>query len=152
MASVRGRLRGSSLDPARSVLPLIWTGTQHTLGPVRISCHWPKDGKEKGQCTMKERKRQPHQRTHLSQRKKVWIAFAFAFAFSFAFCSAPFFLMVKGIKLKEKLKRKKKRSPDPGHYWPDTDSGPGSGPLWPGSLFRVRTRIRVYGSGSGCSP
>jgi hypothetical protein len=91
------------------------------LGPVRISCHWPKDGKEKGQFTTKERKRQPHQRTHLSQRKKVRIAFAFAFAF--AFCSTPFFLMVKGIKLKEKSKRKKKRSPDPIHYWPDTDSG-----------------------------
>jgi hypothetical protein len=52
---------------------------------------------------MTERKRQPHQRTHLSQRKKVRIAFAFAFAF----CSTPFFSMVKGIKLKEKSKRKK---------------------------------------------
>jgi hypothetical protein len=82
MASVRGRLRGSSLDPARTALPLIRTGTQHTLGPVRISCLGQKDGKENGQFTMIERKRQPHQRTHLSQRKKVRIAFAFAFAFA----------------------------------------------------------------------
>ncbi len=33
-----GRILGSSLDPARAALPLIGTGTQHTLGPVRISC------------------------------------------------------------------------------------------------------------------
>jgi hypothetical protein len=85
-----------------------------------------KIGKENGQFTMIERKRQPHQRTHLSQRKKVRIAFAFAFALHLSF------LMVKGIKLKEKSKRKKKRRLDPGHYWPDTDSGPGSRPLWPG--------------------
>jgi hypothetical protein len=50
--------------------------------------------KKKANFTTKERKRQPHQRTHLSQGKKVRIAFAF--------CSTPFFLMVKGIKLKEK--------------------------------------------------
>ncbi len=32
------------------------------------------------------------------------------------------------------------------------DSGPGSGPPWPGFWFRVRTGIRVYGYGSGCLP
>ncbi len=60
--------------------------------------------------------------------------------------------MVKGIKLKEKSKRKKNQESGSGHPWPGTDSGPGSGPLWPGFWFRVRTRIRVYGSGSGCLP
>ncbi len=82
---------------------------------------------------MKERKREPHQRTHLSQRKKVRIAFAFAFAFLHLS-----FLMIKGIKLKEKSKRKKKgvriqaiigrirtRDPDLGHFGPDFDSGSG---------------------------
>jgi hypothetical protein len=51
------RILGSSLDPARTALPLIGTGTQHTLGPVRISCHWPKDGKNKANFTRKDRKR-----------------------------------------------------------------------------------------------
>ncbi len=60
--------------------------------------------------------------------------------------------MVKGIKLKEKPKRKKNQESGSGHPWPGTDSGPGSGPLWPGFWFLVRTRIRVYGSGSGCLP
>ncbi len=60
--------------------------------------------------------------------------------------------MVKGIKLKEKSKRKKNQESGSGHPWPGTDSGPGSGPLWPGFWFRVRTRIRVYGSRSGCLP
>ncbi len=93
-----------------------------------------------------ERKKEiaTHQRTHLSQRKEVWIAFALAFAFALALHLS--FSMVKGIKLKEKLKRKKKgvriqaiigriRTRDPDLI-----------------LFRVRTRIRIYGSGSGCSP
>ncbi len=40
----------------RTALPLIGTGTQHTLGPVRISCHWPKDGKKKDNFTRKDRK------------------------------------------------------------------------------------------------
>jgi hypothetical protein len=73
---------------------------------------------------MTERKRRPHQRTHQSQRKKVRIAFAFAFAF----CSTPFFLMVKGIKLKEKSKIKKKKES-------------GSRPLLAG--YGLRTRIRA---------
>ncbi len=91
--------------------------------------------KEKGQFYYERKKEKAtHQRTHLSQRKEVRIAFAFPFAFAFAFAFALHlsFSMVKGIKLKEKSKRKKIRSPDPGHYWLDTDSGPGSGPLWPG--------------------
>ncbi len=58
--------------------------------------------------------------------------------------------MVKGIKSKRKIKEKEKRSPDPGHYWPDPDAGPGSGPLWPGFWFRIRTRIRICGSWSRC--
>ncbi len=70
--------------------------------------------------------------------------------FCFCFCFTPFFSMVKGIKTKRKIKEKEKRSPDLVHYWRDTDSGPGSRPLWPGFWFRVRTRIRIYGSGSGC--
>jgi hypothetical protein len=94
-----------------------------------------------------ERKKEiaTHQRTHLSQRKEVRVAFAFAFAFAFALHLS--FSMVKGIKLKEKLKRKKKgvriqaiigrirtRDPDPGHFGPNfdglgspfTDPGPGA--------------------------
>jgi hypothetical protein len=39
--------------------------------------------------------------------------------------------MVKGIKLKEKSKRKKNQESGTGHPLPGTDSGPGSGPLWP---------------------
>jgi hypothetical protein len=98
---------------------------------------------------MKERKRQPHQRTHLSQRKEVRIAFAFAFALHLSFS------MVKGIKLKEKSKRKKKgvriqaiigqirRDPDPGHVGPDFDSGSGLGSAFtdpgPGARLKART-------------
>jgi len=29
-------------------------------------------------------------------------------------------------------------------------SRPGSGPFWPGLWFRIRTRIRIYESGSLC--
>ncbi len=43
-----------------------------------------------------------------------------------------FLLVVKGIKSERKIKEKEKRSPNPGHYWPDPDAGPGSGPLRPG--------------------
>jgi hypothetical protein len=151
MASVRGRLRGSSLDPARTALPLIGTG-QHNI-------RWDRSGsaaigqkmeKKKANFTMKDRKRQPHLRKHLSQRKEVQIAFALAF------CSTPFFLMVKGIKLKEKSKRKKKgvriqaiigrirtRDPDPGHFGPDFDSGSGHGSAFtdpgPGARPKART-------------
>ncbi len=113
--------------------------------------------KKKANFTMKDTKRQPHQRTHLSQRKKVRIAFAFAF------CSTPFFVMVKGIKLKEKSKRKKKGvriqaiigrirtrdpdpghfDPDPGHFGPDFDSGSGHGSAFtdpgPGARLKART-------------
>jgi hypothetical protein len=116
--------------------------------------------KKKANFTMKDRKRQPHQRTHLSQRKKVQIAFAFAFAF--AFCSTPFFLMVKGIKPKEKSKRKKKgvriqaiigrirtRDPDPGHFGPDFDSWSGHGSAFtdsgPGARLKARTFWTFYG-------
>ncbi len=148
MASVRGRLPGSSLDPARTALPLIRTGTQHTLGPVRISCLGQKDGKENGQFTMIERKRQPHQRTHLSQRKKEKKRSGLLLLF---FCSTPFFFNGQRHQTKRKIKEKEKRSPDPGHYWPDTDSGPGSGPLWPGFWFRIRTRTRIYGSESSAA-
>ncbi len=63
------RILGSSLDPTRTALPLIRTGTQHTLGPVRISCHWPMVEKKNGQCYWIGKDRPP-QRTHLSQRKK----------------------------------------------------------------------------------
>jgi hypothetical protein len=145
MASVWGQLRGSSLDLARTALSLIRTGTQHTLGPVWISCLGQKDGKENGQFTMIERKRQAHQRTHLSQRKIGPDCFCFCFFLHLSF------LMVKGIKTTRKIKEKEKRSPDPGHYWPDTDSGPGSGPYWPGFWFLIRTRIRIYGSESGAA-
>ncbi len=58
--------------------------------------------------------------------------------------------MVKGIKSERKIKEKEKRSPDRGHYWPDSDAGPGSGPLRPGFWFRIWTRIRICGSGSRC--
>ncbi len=92
---------------------------------------WPNDGKENGQFTMKERKKERATPKNTSKpKKKGRIAFAFAFAFAFALHLS--FSMIKGIKLKEKSKRKIKRSLDPGHYWPDTDSGPASGPLWPG--------------------
>jgi hypothetical protein len=37
----RERILGSSLDPTQTALPLIRTGIQHMLGPVRISCLWP---------------------------------------------------------------------------------------------------------------
>jgi hypothetical protein len=111
---------------------------------------------KKGQLTMKERKRQPHQRTHLSQRKKVRIAFAFAFALHLSFS------MVKGIKLKEKSKRKKRgvriqaidgrirtRDPDPGHFGPNFDSGSGHGSAFtdpgPGARLKARTFWTFYG-------
>ncbi len=148
MASVRVRLRGSSLDPARTTIPLIRTGTQHTLGPIRISCHWPKDGKERPILLWKKEIATPKNTS--KPKKKGPDCFCFCFCFCFALHLS--FSMVKGFKLKEKSKRKKKRSPDPGHYWPDTDSGPGSGQLWPGFWFGVRTRIRIYGSGSVCLP
>jgi hypothetical protein len=52
------------------------------------------------------------------------------FAFAFAFCSTPFFEWLKAANLEEREKRKI-GSPDPGHYWPDPDAGPGSGPPGP---------------------
>ncbi len=68
----------------------------------------------------------------------------------------PFFLMVKGIKLKEKSKRERKmspdpaiigrvwtRDPDPGHFGPDFYSGSGHGSAFmdpgPGACLRART-------------
>ena len=136
MASVRGRLRGSSLDPARTALPLIRTGTRHTLGPVRISCHWPKDGKKKANFTRKKERDSHTPKNTFKSKKEVRIAFTFAFAFAFALHLS--FSMVKGVKLTEKSKRKKKgvriqaiigrirtRDPDLGHFGPDFDSGSG---------------------------
>jgi hypothetical protein len=145
MASVGGRLRGSSLDPAQTALPPIRTGTQHTLGPVRISCLGQKDMKRKWPIYY-DRKKETATPKNTSKPKKIGPDY-----FCFCFCSTPFFLMVKGIKTKRKIKEKEKRSPDPGHYWPDTDSGPGSGPLWPGFWSRIRTQIRIYGSESGAA-
>jgi hypothetical protein len=52
-------------------------------------------------------------------------AFAFAFALHLSFHGQRHLT-------ERKIKEKEKRSPDPGHYWPDTDAGPGSWPLWPG--------------------
>jgi hypothetical protein len=103
-----------------------------------------------------ERKKEvaTHQRTHLSQRKEVRIAFAFALHLSFS--------MVKGIKLKEKSKRKKKgvriqaiigwirtRDPDPGHFGPDFYSRSGLGSAFtdpgPGARLKARTFWTFYG-------
>jgi hypothetical protein len=52
----------------------------------------------------------------------------FTYFIFFCFCSTPFFLMVKGIKLKEKVKRKKNQES-------------GSGPLLAG--YGLGTRIRA---------
>jgi hypothetical protein len=132
MASVRGRLRGASLDPARTALPLIRTGTQHTLGPVRISCLGQKDGKEKWPIYYDIKKETATPKNTSKPKKKG------PDCFCFCFCSTPFFLMVKGIKTKRKIKEKEKgvriqaiigrigtRDPDPGHFGPDFDSGSG---------------------------
>ncbi len=63
------------------------------------------DGKEKWPMLL-DRKDRPHQRTHLSQRKKR--SGLLLIYFCFCFCSYTFsFLWFKGIKLKEKLKTKK---------------------------------------------
>ncbi len=119
-----GSANCKSLDPAWTALPLIRTGTHHTLGPVRISCLGQKDGKEKWPIYY-DRKKEKATPKNTSKPKKIGPD-------CFCFCFTPFFLMVKGIKTKRKIKEKENRSPDPGHYWPDMDSGPGSGPLWPG--------------------
>jgi hypothetical protein len=87
-----GRLRGSSLDPARTALPLIRTGTQHTLGPVRISCLGQKDGKENGQFTLKE---DSHTKEHIQAKEKrsglLLLLLLLLLYFCFCFCSTPFF-------------------------------------------------------------
>ncbi len=56
------------LDPTRTALPLIGTGTQQTLGPDPISCLWPNVGKENGQ-NWKEKDR-PHQKNTSKPKKK----------------------------------------------------------------------------------
>ncbi len=71
------------------------------------------------------------------------IAFAFALHLSFSGQRHQ-------IWKKNQREKKEKRSLDPGHCWPDPDAGHGSGPLWPGFWFRIRTRIRIYGSRSRC--
>ncbi len=63
------------------------------LGKIERDSHTPKN-------TSKPKKRGPN---------------CFCFCFRFCFCSTPFFLTVKGIKLKEKPKRKKNESRS-GHY------------------------------------
>ncbi len=89
-------------------------------------------GKENGQFTRIERKKQPHQRTHLGQRKigpDCLLLLLLLYTF---------FQWSKASNLKEKSKRKKKgvriqaiigriRTPDPdsGHFGPDFDSGSG---------------------------
>ena len=62
------RILGSSLDLARTALPLIRTGTQHTLGPDLISCLWPTMEKKNGQ-NWKEKDR-PHQKNTSKPKKK----------------------------------------------------------------------------------
>jgi hypothetical protein len=51
--------------------------------------------------------------------------------FCFCFCSTPFFFNGQRHQTKRKIKEKEKRSPDPGHYWPDMDSGLDPGHLGP---------------------
>jgi hypothetical protein len=86
MASVWVRLRGSSLDPAQTALPLIGTGTQHTLGPIRISCHWPKDGKEKkGQFTLKERDSHTPKNTSKPKEKRSELLLLLLLLYTFLF-------------------------------------------------------------------
>ncbi len=58
-----------------------WDTTYVGTTPDRLP--WPtKIGKENGQFTRIERKRQPHQRTHLSQRNRSGLLIAFAFDFA----------------------------------------------------------------------
>jgi hypothetical protein len=84
------RILGSSLDPTRTALPLIRTGTQYTLGPDLISCLWPTMEKKNGQTGKK--KIGHTKRTHLSQRKRS--PNCFFICFCFCFCSTPFFFMI----------------------------------------------------------
>ena len=96
---------------------------------------WPLSKKGKsGQTRTEKEIGQNRKKTHPNQRKKsgLLLLFAFAFAFAFAFCFTPFFHDFKGIKTKEKSKTKKNQESGSGHPWPGTDSGPGSGPHWPG--------------------
>ncbi len=82
------RIRVWPLDPTRTALPPTGTGTQHTLGPVRVGCLATlKEGKS-GQTRTEKEIGQNRKKTHLNQRKKsgLLLLFAFAFAFAFAFC------------------------------------------------------------------
>jgi hypothetical protein len=55
----------------------------------------------------RKKERDSHTPKNTSKSKKE-VRIAFTFAFAFAFCSTPFYLMVKGIKLKKKIKEKEK--------------------------------------------
>ncbi len=55
------------LDPTRTALPLIGTGTQQTLGPDSISCLWPDDRKKMANWKEKDR---PHQKNTSKPNKK----------------------------------------------------------------------------------
>ena len=130
MASVRGRLLGSSLDPARTALPLIRTGTQHTLGPVRISCLWPR--MERKMPIYYERKKEIATPKNTSKPKKRGPD-CFCFCFCFCFCSTPFFFNGQRHQTKRKIKDKEKTGV---RIWPSL-AGYGLGTRIRATLARI---------------
>ena len=93
---------------------------------------------------IEKRKANTRRRTHLYQRKSGLLLLFYFYFLLFSLHLS--FMTSKALKTKEKDKDKEKSESGSGHSWTDTDSGPGSGPLRSGFWFRVRLRIRFYGS------
>ena len=135
MASVRGTdpCLAAGSDPDCVTTNRDRDTTYVGTGPCQLPWPLSKKGKS-GQTRTEKEIGQNRKKTHLNQRKKsgLLLLFAFNLAFAFTFCFTPFFHDFKGIKTKEKSKIKKNQESRSGHPWPGTDSGPGSGPPWPG--------------------